>query len=502
MIGAYSDHAGSSGSALVLGEVQGGLLNDKWAIVRETSAVGADLTFKYGPSANHVSNPDQMRLTSDGKLGVGTTDPVQAVTIAGPDDSVNGPTLRLQNPNNPFEAGRVRFCESSTNFLGGYLHYDGSANLLHLGAHNSGSVDVANDENALTVRRSTAHVGIGALPGDARLTVEQPDGGTALRVAGSDNQSAAVMESSMSTSGSALEVVGHTSSPALRVRTDASGGNAASFSSDAQFGGSAVSITQTGDGRCLALTQTDGAGSTEALRINARGSDPAQFIDHNGTGMGLLVETQSSAGTIAEFRVPGNVRARLTTTGSLQIDGSVTTPAADYAEWLPRADVSESFEAGDVVAVRGGQITKRPGPADSYMVISTNPAMLGNAPAAGDEAREGYEMVAFLGQVPVKVLGPVQEGDLILATGARGIATAIDPSDMQAGWLPLVVGRAWESHEGEGVALVNVSIGIDQVAAANGVIASLAERLERRDQQLGELVARLEAVERALTETR
>ncbi|MBK7086704.1 MAG: hypothetical protein IPH53_19460 [Flavobacteriales bacterium] len=91
--------------------------------------------------------------------------------------------------------------------------------------------------------------------------------------------------------------------------------------------------------------------------------------------------------------------------------------SADYAEWLERADPAEVMSFGDIVAVKGGRISKntRAG-AERYMVISLKPAVLGNMPGPGKEHL--YEKVGFMGQVPVKVIGPVHVGDYILPSGS------------------------------------------------------------------------------------
>ena len=59
--------------------------------------------------------------------------------------------IKLENnPVNQFESGRIRFTEkrnSSSGFQGGYIHYDGSANALYLGVHETPDTTVGNDVN-------------------------------------------------------------------------------------------------------------------------------------------------------------------------------------------------------------------------------------------------------------------------------------------------------------------------------------------------------------------
>ncbi len=72
MIGLYSDGAGSFGSGLQFGEMDGfGALVDKWGIVRRTfSAPGDDksaLVLTYGTDPSYGVNPIQFQLTNDGR---------------------------------------------------------------------------------------------------------------------------------------------------------------------------------------------------------------------------------------------------------------------------------------------------------------------------------------------------------------------------------------------------------------------------------------------------
>ncbi|MCB0785516.1 MAG: hypothetical protein KDC02_15090, partial [Flavobacteriales bacterium] len=64
------------------------------------------------------------------------------------------------------------------------------------------------------------------------------------------------------------------------------------------------------------------------------------------------------------------------------------------------------FSPGDVVGVHGGRISRRTEGAQHVLAISSRPIVLGNMPEEGLEHL--YERVGFLGQVPVKVAGPVQ----------------------------------------------------------------------------------------------
>ena len=98
----------------------------------------------------------------------------------------------------------------------------------------------------------------------------------------------------------------------------------------------------------------------------------------------------------------------------------------DYAEWLEREDHLEYLTAGDIVAVKGAKITKDLKDLEQVMVVSHKPIVLGNIPEEG-KSHLGNN-VAFMGQVPVKVIGPVSSGDYIVAHGEiSGYGKAINP---------------------------------------------------------------------------
>ncbi|QKX03471.1 hypothetical protein HN014_00570 [Aquimarina sp. TRL1] len=160
--------------------------------------------------------------------------------------------------------------------------------------------------------------------------------------------------------------------------------------------------------------------------------------------------------------------------------------AADYAEWLERMENSEKMNPGDIVGVIGGKITKNTETTNHYLVISTNPAMLGNMPETNREA--AYEKVAFLGQIPVKVRGKVQIGDFIIPSGFNdGTGKAVSPDAMQAETYDQVVGIAWSSSKNNTLSYINMAIGLN-----NKDIIPLVIKQQQRIQQLETSLASLD----------
>ena len=142
---------------------------------------------------------------------------------------------------------------------------------------------------------------------------------------------------------------------------------------------------------------------------------------------------------------------------------------ADYAEWLKKLNMAEQLTYGDIVGVQGGVISKSFIDAGQFMVISRNPMVSGAMPDKGQE--DQYEKVAFLGQVPVKVLGEAKVGDYIVASGnGDGYGIAIDPTKMKINDYKRIVGVAWsDTNASQIFSYVQTAIGINTNDLTNQV---------------------------------
>ncbi|MDZ7765187.1 MAG: hypothetical protein U5K00_12290 [Melioribacteraceae bacterium] len=146
--------------------------------------------------------------------------------------------------------------------------------------------------------------------------------------------------------------------------------------------------------------------------------------------------------------------------------------SGDYAEWLPKLNPDEKFVPGEIVGVINGQVTKYTTGADNLSCISFSPIILGNQPKAGTE--NIFEKVAFLGQVRVKVVGKVNNGDYIIPSGLNdGNGIAISPSMMTLDEYSKIVGRAWQSSDSEKLKYINTAIGFN-----NGQVIELIKAKE------------------------
>ena len=144
------------------------------------------------------------------------------------------------------------------------------------------------------------------------------------------------------------------------------------------------------------------------------------------------------------------------------------TGDGDYAEWMPKLNTKEDYFPRQIVGVKNGSISLNTADFDHLMVISTAPAVLGNMPS--EELIADYEKVAFLGQVPVDVIGRVNSGDFIIPSGDNdGFGIAVDPTEISAEQIKQIVGVAWSNGMNDGFNTVNVAVGMANNASSHFV---------------------------------
>jgi hypothetical protein len=245
-------------------------------------------------------------------------------------------------------------------------------------------------------------------------------------------------------------------------------------------------------------------------------------------GGGLRFDLHTSSTRDWEFRRRAtsglDVEARLTQSGSLQLDGSVSSPAADLAEFYP---VLGTVEPGDVVAFSGqglGLERARAG-ADGRLagVISSRPAfamglsytvedelgvepesLLAGEPYYGGAARlsadpavtheiqvNGRAPLALVGRVPVKISdenGPIQVGDPLTASSTPGFA-------MRSTEAGAVIGTALEPwSSGRGKILVFCRAGWRPPSPTPRESAELRDELSMLRSQVASLIREVESL--------
>jgi len=128
------------------------------------------------------------------------------------------------------------------------------------------------------------------------------------------------------------------------------------------------------------------------------------------------------------------------------------------------------------------------------------PMALGNMPQ--EDKMHEYEKVAFMGQVPTRVLGEVSPGDYILPSGlGNGFARAIRPEHMKIGDYKKIAGVVWsvDSKLSENISMVNVAVGINTHDLAD-VIQGQQEELATLRTEYAQLKKQVDATHAALAE--
>jgi hypothetical protein len=218
-----------------------------------------------------------------------------------------------------------------------------------------------------------------------------------------------------------------------------------------------------------------------------------------GTSPGVLMLELSNIGTPARannyisFVTSGGGHA-----GAIQgnADGGVELagPGSDYAEWLPRVNPDEQIQCGDVVGLYAGRVTKQTRGAAQVMAVSTGPIVAGNDP--GEKIRSQHELIAFIGQVKVRVRGPVNAGDFVVASGLDdGTGVAVSPERITPKEFEQVVGQAWESSSEAKVKSIRIAVGLNR---RDPTVNRLVEFNRSQAARIASLERRLGAFEASL----
>jgi len=173
--------------------------------------------------------------------------------------------------------------------------------------------------------------------------------------------------------------------------------------------------------------------------------------------------------------------------------------SGDYAEWLPLIDSTEQIKFGEVVGVYGGKISKNTVGAEQLLIVSKSPILLGNTPQR-DEQLENGKSTAFMGQVPVWVVGKVNQGDYLLAyESGSGLAVAVSPKNLTVDMASRIIGKAWESNESETRKLVMVVVGL-QTSEWFGFLKENENKLNVIDYQVNQLQKKVTTREELLNQ--
>ena len=243
-----------------------------------------------------------------------------------------------------------------------------------------------------------------------------------------------------------------------------------------------LNIVNAGDGHGLGIVaaSSGGDGGSAILAVNKDSSDTWATIRASNVDNGSLIEafngTQADPWGDREFFVDY--------LGNVHIDGSVQSPAADYADMLP---VAEAVEPGDVLIIGpdGKLIRSNASYATNVAgVYSTDPGFVGGGVAANADESDPQQLavraslpdlltdeslervpVAMAGAVPCKVSaenGAIEPGDLLVSSDTPGHAMRAEPLEVDGvEFYPpgTILGKAMEPlDQGTGVILVLISL--------------------------------------------
>jgi len=192
-------------------------------------------------------------------------------------------------------------------------------------------------------------------------------------------------------------------------------------------------------------TGVSGGGSGPSITISI-GQDVANSASPTFAGITVPSITKSGTNGTGDIGATGN---RFGTVWATTFSG--TSNQAQYADLAEKYMPDREYEPGTVLVFGGdAEVTM----AKSYMdtriagVVSTHPAYMMNS------ALEGGVYVALTGRVPCKVTGKIRKGDMLVAAGALGVATASDDPKMGS-----VIGKALENYDSHDIGVIEVVVG-------------------------------------------
>ena len=125
--------------------------------------------------------------------------------------------------------------------------------------------------------------------------------------------------------------------------------------------------------------------------------------------------------------------------------------SAQYADLAEKYVADEEYEVGTVLKIGGDhEVTMCDEDMSTKVVgtVSEHPAVIMNANAQGDHIAS----VALTGRVPIKVIGPIAKGDMLVSAGDGKARAEADPK------IGSVIGKSLEDHE-DGNGIIEAVVG-------------------------------------------
>lgn len=200
------------------------------------------------------------------------------------------------------------------------------------------------------------------------------------------------------------------------------------------------------------LQQGDTLGGTSESTASS------DFATVAGTANALLVGSNSRTASVdtASTGTPNTIACR---DGSGNLNAVLfqgTATSANFADLAEKYLADQDYEAGTVVSVGGSaEVTKCHRGDRAFGAVSANPAFMMNS------TLEGGTYIALKGRLPIKVNGPVNKGDKLIAddNGCAGVATEIMKNmPIKISNLPDTFAIALETNLDPGIKLVECVI--------------------------------------------
>ena len=400
------------------------------------------------------SATDRMVIKSDGKVGIGTTSPLSLLHVADPSGS---PAIYISGAST--EEGDIAWPSSESLTMG---EWSGSAFTARLHIDSAGDVGIntTSPSTTLHVVDTTEQLRLGYDASNyASFTVDS-GGDLTIDPSGGDVTIAGNLK--FGDSATLLKDSGGTTRIKIEDGDDMcfydDGGSkrmVVGSSSDAYPGGIGIGTAtnasaalhvkdDAGSNEIVCFDQTSDSNQADVLKLWYSGHSSHSSFSTAGANNYIIFGygTASYAGAI-------DIDAGTTASGSASSSEVVTTSAVndgitlrsgtlDFGEWLPLGDQYEwgvqhngginfPIEEGTVVFVRDRLVRKNP--PGIPMIITNRALVCGNSPMP--RSPESYipgVTLSFIGQVPVKIVGPVMDGDYILPSEERvGLCKAIRP---------------------------------------------------------------------------
>jgi hypothetical protein len=222
------------------------------------------------------------------------------------------------------------------------------------------------------------------------------------------------------------------------------------------------------------------AGDASNLNAHVAVIENTSF-DPNADVLALSVGTAFPTGSNNYVTFFGGGIALASIEGDGWGDVMYRSSGADYAESLPCLDEAEIFEGGDVVGIVDGKVTRRTSAVQHVSVITDRPVVVANSPRPGE--RKKSQDVAFVGQVMVRVSGPVRAGEYIIPSGNDdGVGLALPAEKLSLEQVGQIVGQAWETVPAGGVKRVLTAIGLPMTSGA--ILRVLGDQIKTLQQQM------------------